>query len=302
MKRTKIEKAALKAKSEELKIPFSNLLAGFVLEELMYLITDSVFSETLILKNETVFGLDQYRNKNVLTLKFAYLLKDDVIKSGEFKPGQAVSLKLAYLMLARFLDKEKIPEIKWRGKTSIEKDRIDMKINGEFEEMTVPIRILIDPIPDLEMSLERGTLYPFMRNDAVIRYLRYPWELALSESLYLILKDMELIPEMSIYDSVYRILHKELVDGRHIQEQILLYCKRDRIELQEERIDEILSYRDYPYMRKRWDKYKKRSGGNKPAWEEVLNTIKSFLPSVWRAICRDEIFFGDWMPELGRFL
>ena len=37
MKHTIIEKAALKAKSEETGIPFSNLLAGYVLEELMYL-------------------------------------------------------------------------------------------------------------------------------------------------------------------------------------------------------------------------------------------------------------------------
>ena len=36
MKHTIIEKAALKAKSEETGIPFSNLLAGYVLEELMY--------------------------------------------------------------------------------------------------------------------------------------------------------------------------------------------------------------------------------------------------------------------------
>ena len=48
MKHTIIEKAALKAKSEELKIPFSNLLAGYVLEELMYLIEDSPFVSTLI--------------------------------------------------------------------------------------------------------------------------------------------------------------------------------------------------------------------------------------------------------------
>ena len=35
MKHTIIEKAALKANSEETGIPFSNLLAGYVLEELI---------------------------------------------------------------------------------------------------------------------------------------------------------------------------------------------------------------------------------------------------------------------------
>ena len=36
MKHTIIEKAALKAKSEETGIPFSNLLAGYVLDCLLY--------------------------------------------------------------------------------------------------------------------------------------------------------------------------------------------------------------------------------------------------------------------------
>ena len=67
MKHTIIEKAALKAKSEETGIPFSNLLAGYVLEELMYLIEDSPFSLFLWLKNSGALGVEQYRKKNLLT-------------------------------------------------------------------------------------------------------------------------------------------------------------------------------------------------------------------------------------------
>ena len=63
MKHTIIEKAALKAKSEETGIPFSNLLAGYVLEELMYLIEDSPFSLFLWLKNSSALGVEQYRKK-----------------------------------------------------------------------------------------------------------------------------------------------------------------------------------------------------------------------------------------------
>ena len=106
MEHSRVEKAALKAKSEELKIPFSNLLGGYVLEELMYLITDSQFAGSLLLKNDDIFGIEQYRKENVLTLEFVYLLDEQVIESGEFKPGQEISLKLAYLMLVNFLNKE----------------------------------------------------------------------------------------------------------------------------------------------------------------------------------------------------
>ncbi len=302
MLRKKIEKNTLKAKSDELEIPFSNLLAGFVLEELLYLIADSSFSQTLVLKNEAVFGIEQYRNKNLLTLEFAYLLDEDMIQNGEFGPGGEISLKLAYLMLSSFLQKEKVPEIRWRGKSSIENNRIEMRINGEFEEMTVPIRIFINPLPKTEITPEQGVLIPFMRENQKIKYLCYPSEYALSENLYLIIKDMELIPDLLPYDRVFEILRLQLVDGRHIQEHMLQYCKRDQIEPDPDRMEEILSYREYSYMRKRWNKYRKRHHPDGPNWEDVMDAIQNFLKPIWQASCRDEIFFGDWMPELSRFL
>ena len=302
MLRKKIEKNTLKAKSDELEIPFSNLLAGFVLEELLYLIADSSFSQTLVLKNEAVFGIEQYRNKNLLTLEFAYLLDEDMIQNGEFGPGGEISLKLAYLMLSSFLQKEKVPEIRWRGKSSIENNRIEMRINGEFEEMTVPIRIFINPLPKTEITPEQGVLIPFMRENQKIKYLCYPSEYALSENLYLIIKDMELIPDLLPYDRVFEILRLQLVDGRHIQEHMLQYCKRDQIEPDPDRMEEILSYREYSYMRKRWNKYRKRHHQDGPNWEDVMDAIQNFLKPIWQASCRDEIFFGDWMPELSRFL
>lgn len=80
MKHTIIEKAALKAKSEETGIPFSNLLAGYVLEELMYLIEDSPFSLFLWLKNSGALGVEQYRKKNLLTLDFAYVTDPRAMK------------------------------------------------------------------------------------------------------------------------------------------------------------------------------------------------------------------------------
>ena len=80
MKHTIIEKAALKAKSEETGIPFSNLLAGYVLEELMYLIEDSPFSLFLWLKNSGALGVEQYQKKNLLTLDFAYVTDPRAMK------------------------------------------------------------------------------------------------------------------------------------------------------------------------------------------------------------------------------
>jgi len=127
-------------------------------------------------------------------------------------------------------------------------------------------------------------------------------ESILAENLFYLIRDMELLPDMSVYDKVYGILKTEPVDGRHIQELLGEHCKKQQLLPEESRMKEILSYRDYSYMRKRWEKYLRHRKRKEPAWTEVMQVLEQFLPQMWSTLCRDEIFFGDWMPDLQRFL
>ena len=71
---------------------------------------------------------------------------------------------------------------------------------------------------------------------------------------------------------------------------------------QEKRIEMLESYDTYTYMKKRWEKYVRKQGIENVSWETVLHRIVLFLRPVWNAMCRDEVFFGDWMPDLERYL
>lgn len=302
MKHTIIDKAALKAKSEEFGIPFSNLLAGYVLEELMYLIEDSPFSLFLWLKNSSVLGIEQYRKKNMLTLEFAYVTDRLAMKKEGVVPGQKLSLKMGYVMLAYILKVEKVPEISWKGRASMKGDTVELEVTGEFEEMTVPIHIRVTELTEEGMAPVRRDFPLFMQNNRKIPYLEYPLEIVLTEKLFEIIKNMELIPEMYAYDMVHQILSTEAVDGRHIRAMLSEACKREQLVPEEERIQTILSYKNYTYMRKRWEKYLRHRKRKEPSWEEVMGLLEGFLPRIWKSLCEDEVFFGDWMPGLGRFL
>lgn len=302
MKHTIIEKAALKAKSEELGIPFSNLLAGYVLEELMYLIENSQFSLFLWLKNDNVLGVEQYRKKNILTLEFAYVTDLRAMKKESVAPGQKLSLKMGYVMLASILKVEKVPEISWKGRASQKGNMVELEVTGEFEEMTVPIRIKITERTEEGISPVTGEFTPFMEPGRRIPYLKYPVEVVLAEQIFFVIKQMELIPDMHAFDEIYHILQENAVDGRHIREMLYEFCKRDSLDLDAERMQMILSYRDYSYMRKRWEKYLRQRKQREPSWEKVMDTFAEFVPRLWNSICKDEVFSGDWMPELGRFL
>lgn len=302
MKHAIIEKSALKAKSEELGIPFSNLLAGYVLEELMYLIEDSPFSLFLWLKNSSVFGIEQYRKKNILTLEFGYVTDKLAMKKDGIVPGQELSLKMGYVMLAYILKPDKIPEISWKGRAAMKGNAVELDITGELEEMTVPIHIRITKLREEGLSPVKRDFPLFMQNNRKIPYLEYPVESILAEHLFSIIKDMELLSDMRAYEVVYEILKSDAVDGRHIREMLGGHCERNQIALDETRVEQIIAYKNYTYMRKRWNKYLRAHKETSPAWDEVMEVLIEFLPRIWNSLCRDEVFFGDWMPDLGRFL
>lgn len=304
MKHAVITKAQLKAKSEELKIPFPNLLAGYLLEELMYLISESEYGACLWLKNDRILGVEQYRKReNSLTLDFAYVVNKKVVEKEELRPGQKLSLKLAYMMLLQFLEKEKTPKIKWKGKALLKENGVDYEITGEFEEMTVPLRICITEISVEDNCMPvRKEIIPFMAEKEEISYLEYPGELFLTEQLCVVLKQMELIPDMDSYLQIYKILSETPMDGRHVREELALCCEKEHISIEQDRVKELISYREYGYMRKRWEKYLRHCGKKEPEWEEVVDKLEKFLGPIWQAVCKDEVFFGDWMPDLGRFL
>lgn len=68
------------------------------------------------------------------------------------------------------------------------------------------------------------------------------------------------------------------------------------------RLQQMTSYKDYGYMRKKWQQYEKKHKEDFEDWEILMERLLTFLAPIWTALCEDEIFLDDWMPELGRFL
>ena len=155
-------------------------------------------------------------------------------------------------------------------------------ITGEWEEMKVPLVIRISPLVYHAAKPEKQKLQSVFFEKKCAVYQHFPVETYLAEQLFSILKFLELIPSMEVYDTTFRLLEQETVDGRHIYE--------------------TLSYDTYTYMKKRWEKYVRKQGIENVSWETVLHRIVLFLRPVWNAMCRDEVFFGDWMPDLERYL
>lgn len=132
-------------------------------------------------------------------------------------------------------------------------------------------------------------------------------ESRLGEQLFEIMDKLELVSDMKPYGDAYEILKRYSVSGRQIIDIFKVRAKNKPKTVSMHRLEQVYGYRSYAYMRKRWEQYCKRLTGQQKAyvnagWEETLDLILDFLTPVWRAFCNDEIFYDDWMPELGRFL
>ena len=179
MEDKKYKIADLQEKSEEWKIPFSNLLAGFVLEEFMLRFSASEFKNRFLLRNGTVLGLEQYRKKNILKLDFFC------------EPDERIPEKLLQLYLQK---KEQSP-VRWKGTISSQQAGTCLELQGQFEEMKVPVTVGIHfmHLGKIWGLVERQI--PFLMDETVqIEWKEFPAELVLAKQIFVILRDMETKP------------------------------------------------------------------------------------------------------------
>lgn len=124
----------------------------------------------------------------------------------------------------------------------------------------------------------------------------------LSYDLFAIMDKLELIGSMGSYYDAYRLLRTQPLSGRYVLEELTVLTAASPKMRKEQRLKQLDGYRAYTYMRKRWEKYLRNHGQAEVPWEDAIDLILVFVSPIWESLCRNEIFFDDWMPELGRFL
>lgn len=149
--------------------------------------------------------------------------------------------------------------------------------------------------PQKKTGIHKGSQENFIYN-------MFPPEEYLALAFYEVIKDLELIIDMSWYKEIYETLCRESVDGRKVWESLNRLMKEYPIPSLEKRLETLTSYKEYGYMKKRWKSQSRRRRESYPRWEDVVTLMVQFLAPIFEGVLKDEIFLGDWMPELGRYL
>lgn len=146
---------------------------------------------------------------------------------------------------------------------------------------------------------EREYVLDFDRNQKV-KLLHYPMEDIAVEHIVEILKNLELIGDMGHYYYLYKELEVEAFSARKVQALLHACLTREGISIDEKRMKLWSSYGEYTYMKKRWKSYIRRR--STVDWKTVYDRIAMFLMPILQATAKNEIYIGDWMPSLGRYL
>lgn len=296
------EAQQLKERSEELGLSFAEMLWGYMVEDAMLRIYASAYREHLWLVSRNVLGADSYQRRTEESIHFLYQPSERMMAKEKLCPGQRLSAALCEQMVQDIFAKEDDRQINWSAEVSEEKGVCRIYLTGMYKEMQVPFCLAVHSVDAPNQRPGRQEIDLTVMKNHRLSYLEYAPENQLSRDLFEIINKLELIGDMGCYHRVYQMLCREPLSGRYVLEELNALTESSPKVRKEQRIGQLAEYRNYTYMRKRWEKYVRNRNVGEVAWEDLLQLLLQFLTPVWHSLCCNEIFFDDWMPELGRFL
>ncbi len=293
-----INAVAIRLKSKELNIPFEHLLAGYVLEEVVQAIYSSPWSGKLYVRNDHQLGLSYYEKKVAEKLELSYHTEADNNEIQEylleeFVEGWKQTLQEKGVIISRY---EILLEKKDRDTVG------HIRLFITYEDMYIPMDLYIYPQRKKAGFARNEELRLVMENQKVIPYQRDSLEYMAANDMFHILKDLELLNDMEYYLHLYELIAGYSLEGRRVKDEYEKLWEQNKLPSIEKRLDMIREYGTYTYMKKKWKVLLRKEKRNSPQWEDVVALIIKFLDPMYESIIKQEIFFGDWMPELQRYL
>ena len=282
--------SAVKAKSEELKIPYENLLSAFVIEEAVMAFCGSDEAENFRLKNNNILSLEYYRRKAPTRLEYVILSEEEL------------TVRNVIHRMSKIFQNEKKAELWWKYRVEKEDEGICVYLSAKIEELQIPVQLVLEQEKEEPSDPSHEELHPFLEEERSVEYLHYPIEGILAEHFIRIMRDMELINDMGSYYVLYELLSKEMNSSRKVTEQIESLAKEQKIPLKKERFDMFEGYQSSSYMKKKWKSYLKKEKKKTPSFEEVMKVMIAYYRPIWDSLAEGNYYLGDWMPELMRYL
>lgn len=287
-----LNESFIRQRSEELQLPFENLLAASILEEIVQRMIESEYADCFWMKNSARLSLDHYRRKVDLNLTF-------FIQESEKLHYKKSEISRVCAELFRNIKKD---AVHWNYNIWMDWNIFYISLTAMISSVKVPVKIKLEHHQDEQLKAYRKDLRLITNNNKIIRINCFPSENVAAEKFLDILEKLELMNDLSGYMEIYEILKKEALSGRKVWELVNEGCKERGIAVEKSRFDLLLSYQNSSFMKKKWKAFLRHEKKKGPGWDEILQMIDLFFSVIWQHMCENLIYLGDWMPELGRYI
>lgn len=138
---------------------------------------------------------------------------------------------------------------------------------------------------------------PCFTGGNVIEFRKMDIEGILVERYKILVSQGELIENMKAYNDIVYIANNCCLDGRKIREYLLVCGLNTMDEFQ--RLQGIRGNND---LIKRWKSFSREIKSTIKKLPQVIDVCMMVLEPVYDSIVKGEPFFGEWMPELKRYI
>ncbi|MBQ9579899.1 MAG: hypothetical protein IJR23_01830 [Lachnospiraceae bacterium] len=280
----KINTKLILDKSKRLKIPYNNLLQGVAREVVLTRLESLPDKYTIALMRTEEYGLDYYRISNNRSI-YAKVKEDGI--DGMYLSGMVASL------VEDDEDKATIEEFEDGAKAIL-------KI--AFDKVTVPVTLYLFPLKESSRVLSDITYKLSYENDKQITLRSLYLEEELSTGFVKLYEKMELFADMELLEIIYRYGKKRTFDGRRLQMMIKEEKEKRALLVDEKRMAhmyELLSSRAFKLKFKSYLSVSKRK---EPTIDEVKDIFTKIYKPITDSLIENNVFFGDYMPEVTRYL
>lgn len=285
MEKQQVLMNSMYAKSKSLSIPYENLLAGCALElviEQLFLDKEKV---NFALADDSYLGMSYYQKGLAKKISLRYFEKE----------GSSNSIIDVLRTIFYETKMELISE-----QLTDKKDEFGVVVKVSIERLIIEIELELKPALLGKSYASRESTQSILGNNRKLTYFRYSREGEIAEKIVQCLYYMELIPDIESYSELFYLLENYVLQGRKVRD--CLHKINTKGIYVTERREAFLSYNQNKELEERWINYAKRMKMTELTWKAVIEKCNRFIQPIVKSLEEDELFFGDWMPELERFM
>ena len=284
-------------------IPFERILHAFGVEQILRTLWEVDEEGSFCLRNDRIVTTLFQKSAMDHTMSFYYIGQEPLTAIHLLQFLNNVKDQARMLEIeVELSDIENLPSGAGLFQdTPTSTDALLLSMNITVDGMYIPLVWEITPTKQ-EVFPKITEISSYFFEEKAISYFRLGAEEVAVSCLLPIFEKMELLNEMHYYLDLYLLLEKEALNGRRVLSLLKRTLQENDVSTEEERLALWISYRNYAYMKKRWKTCLRSLRRKEPAWEDCMDRIITFAEPLWRALEQEELFFGDWMPELLRYL